>query len=116
MLRIYHNKRCSKSRAAFQILEEKKLNFETVYYLENPPSLEQMQALLSKLGLKAEQLVRKNENLFKENFIDAHFSELEWTLLLCEHPNLIERPIVETESKAIVARPPERLLDFLNDL
>lgn len=116
MLRIYHNKRCSKSRAAFQILEEKKLDFETVYYLENPPSLEQMQALLSKLGLKAEKLVRKNETLFKENFKDADFSELEWTLLLCEHPNLIERPIVETESKAIVARPPERLHDFLNDL
>ncbi len=115
MLRIYHNNRCSKSRAAFQILEEKQLNFEIVYYLENPPSLHQMQALLSKLGLKAEQLVRKNETWFKENFKDAQFSELEWTLLLCEHPNLIERPIVETETAAIVARPPEILEAFLKE-
>jgi len=114
MLRIYHNNRCSKSRSALQILQEKQLDFEIVYYLENPPSFEELQQLIHKLGLRAEDLIRKNEAVFKENYKNTNFSETEWTRLLCEHPNLIERPIVETETAAVVARPPEILEAFLN--
>ncbi len=112
MIRIYHNNRCSKSRAAVQFFQDRNLPFETIYYLENPLSSEQLTALLRKLGMTAEELVRKNEPLFKESFRHLNLSEKEWIELLCKHPSLIERPIVEWDEKAIVARPTTLLEDF----
>lgn len=115
MVRIYHNNRCSKSRSAVQILEEHNLNFEIIKYLDQVPSFDELKQLVKKLGVRAEDLVRKNESIYKEQFKGLEFSEEEWILTMCEYPILIERPIVEFEEKAIVARPPEVLEQFLKE-
>lgn len=106
---IFHNNRCSKSRCAMSILEEKGIEPEVRYYLDNAPSIEELRELLKKLGMKAEALVRKNETLFKENFKGKTFSEAEWITILSENPKLIQRPIIIKGDKAVVGRPPENI-------
>jgi len=110
---IYHNGRCSKSRGALEILQEKGVPFEVRWYLTDPLSQKELKALLKKLGMKASELVRKTETLYKEQYKDQQLSEQEWIKILVENPVLIERPIVEKGDKAIVARPPEKVLSFL---
>jgi arsenate reductase len=113
MLKIYHNSRCGKSRTAMQILQEKEIEFEVVEYLKTPLNQKQIKALLKKLGMKAVDLIRKNEELFKTSFKDLHLSEKEWIKVLAENPILIERPIIENDEKAIIARPPELVEEFI---
>jgi len=110
---IYHNGRCSKSRGALEILQEKGVPFEVRWYLTDPLNQKELKALLKKLGMKASELVRKTETLYKEQYKDQQLSEQEWIKILVENPVLIERPIVEKGDKAIVARPPEKVLSFL---
>jgi len=110
---IYHNGRCSKSRGALEILQEKGVPFEVRWYLTDPLNQKELKALLKKLGMKASELVRKTETLYKEQYKDQQLSEQEWIKILVENPVLIERPIVEKGDKSIVARPPEKVLSFL---
>ncbi|MEO6883099.1 MAG: arsenate reductase (glutaredoxin) [Bacteroidia bacterium] len=113
MIKIYHNNRCSKSREACGILTDKKIIFETVDYLKNPPSENELKKLVKLLGIKAENLVRKNEMLFKEKFSKKNFSEDEWIKILVENPILIERPIIVNGNKAVIGRPPEKVLEII---
>ena len=114
MLTIYHNPRCSKSRASLALLEEKGLNPTIIKYLETPPNREELTALLDKLGLPAEQIVRKGEALFKElGLKDRTLSNDEWIDILVEHPKLIERPIVVHGDRAAIGRPIERVVEIL---
>jgi arsenate reductase len=113
MIKIYHNSRCGKSRSALQILQEKKIELEVVEYLKEPLNQKQIKGLLKKLGLKAINLVRKNEDIYKNNFKDQHLTEKEWIKVLVENPILIERPIIESDEKAIIARPPELVEEFV---
>ena len=113
MIKIYHNSRCGKSRSALQILQEKKIEFEVVEYLKEPLNQKQIKGLLKKLGLKAIELVRKNEDIYKNNFKDQLLTEKEWIKVLVENPILIERPIIESDEKAIIARPPELMEEFV---
>lgn len=106
---IFHNNRCSKSRGALSILKEKGINPDVRYYLEEPPSTTELEGLLKKLKLKAVDLVRKNEPLYKENYKDKEYSEKEWLTILSENPKLIQRPIVINGDKAVIARPIERV-------
>ena len=110
---IYHNGRCGKSRGALEILQEKGVPFEVRWYLTEPLNQKELKVLLKKLGMKASELVRKTEPLYKEQFKDQEINEKEWIKILAENPILIERPIVEKGDKAIVARPPEKVLSFL---
>jgi len=112
-LTVYHNTRCSKSRDVCAILEKKKIKPEIVEYLKTPPSQKQIKELLKKLGIKAEELVRKSEPVFKENFSDQKYTQAQWIRILSENPILIERPIIVKGDKAIIGRPPEKVLDFL---
>ncbi|MCP5248879.1 MAG: arsenate reductase (glutaredoxin) [Candidatus Accumulibacter sp.] len=112
-LRIYHNKRCSKSRAAYQLLVDKGLALEVVDYLEAPPSREELRDLLHKLGMKPAELVRRGEAVFKEHYAGRTVSDDEWLAALVAHPILIERPIVVRGERAVIGRPPERVLDLL---
>ncbi len=107
MIKIYHNNRCGKSRNALQILQEKNIEFEVVEYLKEPLNQKELKQLLKKLGIKAIDLLRKNEELYKTSFKDLQLSEKEWIKVLAENPILIERPIIESGEKAIIARPPE---------
>lgn len=113
MLKIYHNTRCSKSRCTLDLLNENHQNYEVVEYLKTPPTVAELKDILKKLNLKPEQLVRKGEKLFQENFAGKQFTDEEWLQLMAENPVLIERPIVVNGDKAVIGRPPENVLSIL---
>lgn len=112
-MKFYHNPRCSKSRSALQLLEGKGVNVEVVKYLEETPSKAELKELLKKLGMKAEQIVRKGEQDYKDNFKGKTLSDDEWIAAFIEFPKLIERPIFINGEKAVVGRPPENVLEIL---
>ncbi len=112
-IQIWHNNRCGKSRSALQLLEEKGLSFEIKKYLENPPTEAEIEQVLKKAGIKAHELVRTGENLYKEKFKGKNHTEKEWIYILSENPILIERPVVICGNKAVVARPPEKVWEIL---
>jgi arsenate reductase len=112
-VRIYHNPRCSKSRSACAILAENGIAAEVVEYLKTPPDRATLTALLAKLGLRAEELVRKNESIVKTEYAGRTMSDEDWLEAMLAHPVLIERPIVVVGERAVVARPPERVLELL---
>ncbi|WP_417886924.1 arsenate reductase (glutaredoxin) [Zunongwangia sp.] len=107
MITIYHNPRCQKSREGLAIVEASGKEFEIRKYLNDTLSEAELKNLLLKLDIKPIQLVRKKEKIWKENFKDKDLSEKEIIQILSENPKLIERPIVETENKAVIGRPPE---------
>lgn len=109
MITIYHNTRCKKSREGLQLVENSGKEFQIREYLKEPLSEKELKALLTKLNMTAIQLVRKNEKIWKENFKDKDLSENELVRIMVENPKLIERPIVENETKAVVGRPPEEI-------
>ncbi len=108
-MKMYHNPSCSKSRICLEFLQTKKMDFELVTYLKQPLSREDLTALLSKLEMRPSELVRKNEVVFKEAAKIKELSEEDIIQLMLENPKLIERPIVEVDGKAVVARSIERL-------
>ncbi|WP_378188262.1 arsenate reductase (glutaredoxin) [Aquimarina sp. W85] len=113
MFTIYHNPRCSKSRATLSILqEEQNESIEIVKYLDQNFTKEAIENLLTKLNIEPIELVRKNEPYWKEHYKNKELSNDEIITLLAEHPNLIERPIVVKGSKAILGRPPENVKDL----
>ncbi len=111
-LTIYHNNKCSKSRDAMCILDELKVKANVVEYLITPPSYEEIEGLLTKLGMKASELIRKNETIYKEKFEGKKMTEEQWIKAMVKYPILIERPIVVRGTKAVIARPAERLKDL----
>lgn len=113
MFKIYHNTRCSKSREACSILQDKGVEFETIEYLKTPPTQKEIKELLKMLGMKAQDIVRTGEPLYKEKFADKKLSESEWIKVLAENPILIERPIIVKGNKAIIGRPPEKVLELI---
>lgn len=111
--RIYHNPRCSKSRATKALLESAGVEFEVVEYLKTPPDSEALTRLLAKLDLPAGELVRTGEAEFKDADIDpATASDATLIDLMAREPKLIERPIVEVDDAARIGRPPERVLEL----
>ncbi len=113
-LTIYHNPRCSKSRQALQLIRDKGIEPTIIQYLKNVPSEEELKKLLAKLGMKAEGLLRKNEEVFKKKFKGLEFNEDEWITVMIEEPKLIERPIVIKGNKAVVGRPLENVMDLID--
>ena len=111
---IYHNPRCSKSRSACQIVAERGVAARVINYLETPPSIDELRALLAKLGIPAAELVRRGEAVFKENYAGKTLSEDDWLAALVAHPILIERPIVVRGDRAVIGRPPEKVLELLD--
>lgn len=110
---LYYNPRCSKCREALCLLEEKGIEPEIIEYLKEPPTEKQLKDLLKKLGLKAEELLRKKEPLFVEKYKTKKLSEAEWVKVMCKNPVLIERPIAIEGNKAIIGRPAERIIEIL---
>ncbi len=114
MTTIYHNPRCSKSRASLEMLEEKGITPTVIKYLETPPTADELSEVLGKLGVPAEQIVRKGEALYKElGLADKVLSNEEWIAVLVENPKLIERPIVVNGDKAAIGRPIEAVINIL---
>lgn len=113
---IYHNPRCSKSRAALALLEENDINPEIIYYLENPPSKEQLIVLMQKLDIGIRDILRRGEPEFDEfNLGDADLSDEIIFDIVCRHPRLIERPIVVKGDRALIGRPPENVLQLIEN-
>lgn len=113
-LTLYHNPRCSKSRSALQLLEARGLTPTIVRYLETPPSAAQLQAVLSKLGIAARQLLRSGEADYQAlNLADPSLSETQLIAAMVAHPTLIERPILIAGDRAVIGRPPEKVLEIL---
>lgn len=113
MTKIYHNPRCSKSRQALALLEEKNENIEVIKYLETELSVDQLTNIITMLEIPPLQLVRKNEAIWKENFKTKSLSDKELIEVMVENPKLIERPIVIKNGKAAIGRPLSNILDIL---
>ena len=114
-MKIYHNSRCSKSRNCYHLLKEKGIEFETVEYLKNPLTEEELTELLTKLNIPAEELIRKGEADYKEHFKGKELTEAEWVDAMVKFPKLIERPIVVKGDSAVIGRPIEKVIQLLSD-
>ena len=113
-LSIFHNPRCSKSRKTLEIIEINDVEVQVILYLQDPPSVSELNSLLEKLGMKASELVRKGESIITQLDIDlSSISNDDLISIMAEHPILIERPIVFNESSAIIGRPPENVEELL---
>lgn len=110
---IFHNPRCTKSREALELLNQQCEHVTVREYLKEPPTQKELTELIKKIGIKPEELVRKNEPLYKEKYKGKKLTGKEWIKIMSENPILIERPIVVSGDKVIVARPPEKIMEIL---
>jgi len=111
---IWHNPRCSKSRAALELLKKNGVEPDVVLYLEAPPTVERLEEVLRLLRMEPRDLMRKGESVYAELGLgDISLSRGALLKAMVEHPVLIERPIVIAGGRAVVARPPERALEML---
>ena len=110
---IYHNPRCRKSREALKYLQDKEYDFKVRDYIKNLLSTEEIQELIESLKIKPIELVRKNEAIWKENFKKKNLDDSQIIIVLSKYPKLIERPIVTKGKISIIARPFDKLLNFL---
>ncbi len=113
MITIYHNQRCSKSRECYNILDSKQVDFEVIKYLEEPLSKAKLQEIIKMLNIKPIELVRKNEAIWKEKYKGKEMDDTAVVEALVQYPKLIERPIVINGNKAVIGRPPEKVLEIL---
>lgn len=113
MTTLYHNPRCSKSREALNLLEEKGETLEIIKYLENPPSFQELNQVIELLGIKPIDLVRTQENIWKANYKGQELTDDAIITAMVENPILIERPIAINGTHAVIGRPPEKVLEIL---
>lgn len=113
-MKIYHNPRCGKSRQTLALIEDAGIEPEIIEYLKTPPTAEELDAILKKLKLEPQQLMRKGEAIYKElKLAERELSRDEAIAVMLEHPKLIERPIVVQGRKAVLGRPPENVKELL---
>ncbi len=112
-VKIWHNPRCSKSRSAAALLEEKYVEAEVIKYLEEPPTKEELKILLSQLGMSAKELMRTKEDIYKELDLKNENNEDKLIEAMVLNPKLIERPIVIKGGKAVIGRPIGNILELL---
>ena len=113
-IEIFHNPRCSKSRATLALLQEHGYQPTVRLYLEDPPSRKEVQAILDKLGITARELLRKSEAEYRDlGLADPALGEAALIAAMTANPRLIERPIVVAGDQAAIGRPPESVLDIL---
>ena len=110
----YHNPRCSKSREGLQLLIQNGHDPEIKEYLKTGFEKKEVEEIFKKLGKGPLEIIRKKENIFKElELKDRELSDSQWADTICEHPVLMERPILVTNDGAVIGRPPELILEFL---
>ncbi len=112
---VYQKPTCTTCRQVYQALKESNVDFDAVNYYTDPISKAKLKELLKKMGISASELLRRKEDIYKTLKIEEKkLSENELVDLMVKHPDLIQRPIVEKGSKAILARPAERIKEILN--
>ena len=114
-VKIYHNPRCSKSRATLQLLEEHQIEPEIVEYMKDPPDRDTLAQLIDLLGVSVRDLLRTNEQVFKDAGLDDDdLPDEEILEALSQCPTLLQRPIVVVDGdKAVIGRPPESVLNII---
>ena len=112
-IQIWHNPKCSKSRAAMELLENKNIDANVVKYLEQTPTKGQLKDVLSKLNISAKELLRTGEDVYKELNLKDISDEETLIEIMIKNPILIERPIIIKGENAVIARPIENLEDLL---
>jgi len=113
-LTMYHNPRCAKSRAALAILQAHEVPLRIVQYLEEPPTRAELAALRKQLGCSPAEWIRKGEPEYKQAGLNATSTEEQLLDAMAKHPILMERPIVVCGHRAVLGRPPERVLELLD--
>jgi len=113
MLKIYHNPSCKKSRAGLQYLKESGKPFTVVEYLKKPLTEKEMEKLLVKLNLKPSDVLRKQEDYYKQTVKGKRFEDHELVRIIIQNPKLLQRPIVEGIYKAVVGDPVENIAPLL---
>ena len=112
--KIFHNSRCSKSKQALQILQDKNCEIEIINYLQVDLEASLIKNILKKLSLKPRDILRKSEQDYKDNNLKREdFSDNELIDYMIKYPKLIERPIVIKEDRAVLGRPPENVLELI---
>lgn len=109
---IFHNARCSKSREAMSHLESQSCEIEVVDYMKGV-SEQQVREIVELIGIQPEELIRKNEAIYKENFKGKTLSDDEWIQAMVQYPVLIERPIVVQDGKAVIGRPVQKVIELV---
>ena len=111
---VYQKPSCTTCRQVTKALKERGVDFDAVDYYVEPIPKPKLQELLKKMGMSAAELLRKKEPVYKElGLAEKNLTDHQILDLMAEHPDLIQRPIVEKGAKAILARPAERLKDIL---
>ena len=110
---IYHNPRCSKSRATLALLQQHGVDPLVIEYLKTPPTKAELEEVIQKLGLEPAAIVRTGEEVYKAHFQGKALNDKQWIDALAANPILIERPIVVKGGRAVIGRPPEKVLDLL---
>ena len=111
---IYHNPRCSKSRETLQIIEDNQVDTEIIEYLETPPDADELRRIIDLLGVSARDIMRSTESVYKEaDLDDESLSDDELIDAICEYPELLQRPIVISGNRAVIGRPPSRVLEII---
>ena len=111
---IFHNPRCTKSRQTLELLIKQGIKPVINEYLITPPTVEKIKEILRKLGYAPRDLMRKKEDAYIEYNLDNQTLSDDYLInFMIKHPILIERPIVLTNEKAAIGRPPEKVLEIL---
>ena len=111
---MYHNPNCSKSRETLQILEHNHMSPEVIEYLEQPPTAQELKDVIKMLGISARDLLRTTEPVYRDAGLDDDtLTEDEIIEAICEYPALLQRPIVISGSRAVIGRPPTRVLEII---
>jgi len=111
---IYHNPRCSKSRQTLQLLTERGVAPRVVNYLDTPPDRAELERILNLLGIEPRELMRRKEDEYAAlGLDDPALSRAALIDAMVRHPRLIERPIVIAGKRAVIGRPPEKVLEIL---
>jgi len=110
---VFHKPSCQTSNTVLKYLRKKKQNLDIIHYIDNPPTAKELEILLSKLNLKPLDLIRKKEKYFQEKLSKLNLNDHEWIKEMVENPVLIERPILIRGNTAIIGRPFERVVEFV---
>lgn len=110
---IYHNPRCSKSRQVLALLVERGVEANVICYLDDPPSVATLDALIDKLGIEPHALLRSKENAYSDVGLTPDSSRSAIIAAIVDHPILLERPVIVRGERAVIGRPPARVLELL---
>jgi len=111
---IYQKPSCTTCKQVFAILKEKNVNLDRIDYFIKPLSKEKIRMLIKKMGITSQDLLRKKEETYKSLLREKEYrTEDEWVELMAQHPELIQRPIVEKGNAAVLARPAENIYRIL---